>query len=77
MFGGIYPFDTVSFMMGLWGNYRIKAFDGSKYYTVAEGYSKDYRVTVKLDRPITSSYQLKIELDNPLGFAIDPGIVIC
>lgn len=77
MFGGIYPFDTVSFMMGLWGNYKIKAFDGSKYYTVAEGYSKDYRVTVKLDRPITSSYQLKIELDNPLGFAIDPSIVIC
>lgn len=77
MFGGIYPFDTVSFMMGLWGNYRIYAFDGSKYYLVAEGYSKDYRVTVKLDKPITSSYQLKIELDNPRGFAMEPDIRIC
>lgn len=77
MFGGIYPFDTVAFVMALWGNYKISAFDGSKYYTVAEGYSKDYRVSVKLDKPITSSYQIKIELDNNLGFALEPDFKIC
>ena len=76
MFGGIYPFDTVSFMMGLWGNYKVYAFDGSKYYVIAEGYSRDYRVTVKLDAPITSSYQIKIELDNQWGFALEPNITV-
>ena len=76
MFGGIYPFDTISFNMALWGNYKISAFDGSKYYTIAEGYSKDYRVTVRLDKPITSSYQVKIELDNQWGFGFDPDFKI-
>ena len=76
MFGGIYPFDTVSFNMALWGSYKIYAFDGSKYYTVAEGYCNDYRVKVKLDEPITSSYQIRIELDNQWGFGLDPDFKI-
>ena len=74
MFGGIYPFDTVSFQTGWRGRYKISAFDGSKYYTIAEGETKSVRVTAKLDQPITNSYQVKIECQS--GFAIDPEIII-
>ena len=35
-FGGIYPFDTVSFVGALWGNYDISAFDGSSPLTANE-----------------------------------------
>ncbi len=76
MFGDIYPFDTISFNMALWGNYKISAFDGSKFYKIAEGYSNNYLVTVKLDTPITSSYQIKIELQNILGFSLEPDFKI-
>ena len=74
MFGGIYPFDTVSFQTGWRGRYKISAFDGSKYYTIAEGETDSVRVTAKLDQPITNSYQVKIECQS--GFAIDPEIII-
>lgn len=69
-FGGIYPFDTVSFLGSLWGNYEICAFDGAKFYTIDAGYSPDYRVTLKLDEPIEGAYQIKIKCD--CGFALDP-----
>ena len=74
-FGGIYPFDTVSFLGALWGNYEIQAFDGSKFYTLDKGYSQDYRVTLKLDNPIEDSYQIRITFDS--GFAIEPDFIVC
>ena len=73
-FGGIYPFDTVSFLGSLWGNYEFFAFDGSKFYSIGSGYSQDYRVTIKLDQPIESSYQIKITCEN--GFAIEPDFMV-
>ena len=73
-FGGIYPFDTVSFLGALWGNYEFFAFDGSKFYSIGSGYSPDYRVTLKLDAPIEGSYQIKITCD--CGFATDPDFMV-
>ena len=73
-FGGIYPFDTVSFLGALWGNYEIFAFDGAKFFTIGSGYSADYRVTLKLENPIEASYQIKIRCE--CGFAIDPDFMV-
>lgn len=67
-FGGIYPFDTVCFNV-YWpgGEYKISAFDGSKYYFIASGTAIEHFVHVKLDQPVTSSYQVKIEYSKPLS----------
>ena len=73
-FGGIYPFETVSFVGHLWGKYEFFAFDGSKFYSIGAGYSPDYRVTLKLDTPIESSYQIKITCEN--GFAVEPDFMV-
>ena len=73
-FGGIYPFDTVSFVGHLWGKYEFFAFDGSKFYSIGAGYSPDYRVTLKLDNPIESSYQIMITCEN--GFALEPDFMV-
>ena len=73
-FGGIYPFDTVSFLGALWGNYEFFAFDGSKFYSIGAGYSPDYRVTLKLDEAISSSYQIKIRCE--CGFSTEPDFMV-
>ena len=73
-FGGIYPFDTVSFLGSLWGKYDFLAFDGSKFYSIGSGYSQDYRVTLKLDSPIETSYQIKIVCES--GFATEPDFMV-
>ena len=73
-FGGIFPFDTISFVGRFWCKYEISAFDGSKFYTVADGDSSDYRVTVRLDRPIDSSYQIKIACER--GFSTEPDFCV-
>ena len=70
MFGGIFPFDRISFMTRGGSEYRVYAFDGSKYYPIAEGKASTYRVSIELDEPITSSYQIKIESSR--GFQLDP-----
>ncbi len=72
LFGGIYPFDSISFVSTnhLGARYEIFAFDGSKYYSIAEGKADDYNINVKLDSPIETSYQVKIVSDS--RFAIDP-----
>ena len=73
-FGGIFPFDTVSFLGSLWGSYEISAFDGAKFYSIGAGYSPDYRVTLKLEKPIETAYQIKIRCDA--GFAVDPDFMV-
>ena len=73
-FGGIFPFDTISFVGRFWCKYEISAFDGSKFYTVADGDSSDYRVTVRLDKPIDSSYQIKIACER--GFSTEPDFCV-
>ena len=74
-FGGIYPFDTVSFVGALWGNYEVFAFDGSKFYSISSGYSQDYRVEAKFKEPIEGSYQIKITCEN--GFSTEPDFIVC
>ena len=73
-FGGIFPFDTVSFVGALWGKYEFFAFDGAKFYSIGAGNSPDYRVTLKLDEPITESYQIKITCEN--GFSTEPDFIV-
>ena len=73
-FGGIFPFDTISFLGALWGNYEIFAFDGAKFYSIGAGYSPDYKVTLKLDEPIETAYQIKIKYD--CGFAVEPDFMV-
>ena len=73
-FGGIFPFDTISFLGALWGNYEIFAFDGAKFYSIGAGYSPDYKVTLKLDEPIETAYQIKIKCD--CGFAVEPDFMV-
>ena len=75
MFGGIYPFDTVSFNVR-WhgGKYKVSAFDGSKYYTVAEGVTDEYTCTVKLSEEISTSYQVMIETEQE--FASEPNFIV-
>ena len=70
MFGGIFPFERISFMTRGGSEYRVSAFDGSKYYTIAQGKASTYRVLIELDEPITTSYQIKIE--SSMGFQSDP-----
>lgn len=70
MFGGIFPFERISFMTHGGSEYRVYAFDGSKYYTIAQGKASTYRVFIELDEPIASSYQIKIESSK--GFQLDP-----
>ena len=73
-FGGIFPFDTISVLGALWGNYEIFAFDGAKFYSIGAGYSPDYKVTLKLDEPIETAYQIKIKYD--CGFAVEPDFMV-
>ncbi len=73
-FGGIYPFDTVSFVKGFGGGYKIYAFDGSKFYPIKEENNINFKITVKLDEPITSSYQIKIVAD--CGIMAEPDFVV-
>ncbi len=75
MFGGIYPFDTVAFnvrFMG--GDYKISAFDGSKFYTLAEGCANSYQVKVDLPTRVEGSYQIKIEYSKT--FSQEPDIIV-
>ena len=69
-FGGIYPFDTVSFNMQYQGEYRISAFDGANFYEIASGWCGDYVLDLNLGRVIDSSYQIQIW--SKTGFRDEP-----
>jgi hypothetical protein len=69
-FGGIYPFDTVSFNMQYQGEYKISAFDGANFYEIASGWCGDYVLDLNLGRVIDSSYQIQIR--SQTGFRDEP-----
>ena len=69
-FGGIYPFDTISFNTKYQGHYKIYAFDGAEFYEIANGWEGDYIVDLQLDKVIDSSYQIKIWCQT--GFRDEP-----
>ncbi len=67
-FGGIYPFNQISFNLESGGTYQIFAFSGTDWYEIASGSTDDRAVTVKLDKPIEDSYQIKIRSTSPFWF---------
>ena len=69
-FGGIYPFDTVSFNMNYQGYYKVSAFDGANFYEIANGWEGDYIVDLQLEKVIDSSYQIRIWCNT--GFRDEP-----
>ena len=69
-FGGIYPFDRISFNMKYQGWYKISAFDGANFYEIANGWEGDYIVDLQLEKVIDSSYQIQIWCNT--GFRDDP-----
>ena len=75
MFGGIFPFDTVVFNVHwIGGDYKIYAFDGSKFYVIAEGRANGYQVRVDLPARVEGSYQIKIEYSKT--FSQEPDIIV-
>jgi len=73
-FGGIYTFDTISFVKEFGGGYAIYAFDGAKFYLIKQETNKNFKITVKLDEPISSSYQIKIVADQ--GIMAEPDFIV-
>lgn len=75
LFGGIYPFDTVAFnVRWMWGDYKVSAFDGSKFYVIAEGCANSYQVKVDLPMRVEGTYQIKIEYSKT--FSQEPDIIV-
>ncbi len=77
-FGGIYPFNTVSFNgMGVW-QYKLSAFDGAKFYTIYEGSKPSQRETVYLKETVETSYQLRFEVFDDTDLSgLDIGVFEC
>ena len=75
IFGGIYSFDKVVFSVR-WagGDYKISAFDGSKFYVIAEGRADGYQVKVDFSTRVEGSYQIKIEYSKT--FSQEPDIIV-
>ena len=56
------------------GGYAIYAFDGAKFYLIKQETNKNFKITVKLDEPISSSYQIKIVADQ--GIMEEPDFIV-
>ena len=70
-FGGIYPFNTVSFHPKQHTNYRILAFNGQSYEKIAEGKCDAVWDKIQMPFVIDSSYKIKIETESGF-FEEDP-----
>ncbi len=62
-FGGIFPFNTISYKTAAPSEYRIEAFDGTEFYTVAEGISQEAHSTVSVDT-VSGAYQIRITVSE-------------
>jgi hypothetical protein len=70
-FGGVYPFNTVTFnSIGMW-KYEIYAFDGSNYQLVHTGYKPHRNEIARLPETVKTSYKMKLVTTAP----IDPETV--
>lgn len=70
-FGGVYPFNTVTFnSTGMW-KYEIYAFDGSNYQLVHTGYKPHRNEIARLPETVKTSYKMKLVTTAP----IDPETV--
>jgi len=59
-FGGIYPFNTITFNGNHIWDYEIFAFDGAKFYSIYKDRLPERNHVIHLDKTIESSYKLKI-----------------
>lgn len=59
-FGGIYPFNTITFNGNHIWDYELFAFDGSKYYSIFKDSKPERHQVIHLDKTIDSSYKLKL-----------------
>lgn len=59
-FGGVYPFNTVTFSTsGMW-KYEIYAFDGSNYQLIYTGFKPHRNQITKLPETVRTSYKMKL-----------------
>lgn len=73
-FGGIYPYNTVSFCGdGMW-KYKIEAFNGSEFYEIHCGTCPANQEVIRLPEPIEGTYQLRLtserSIDSGLGIRV-------
>ena len=67
-FGGIYPFNYISFTGRGKGNYQVSVFNGSRYEPLAEGeLTRGGKTIVKLMTPIEDSYQIQVYSETSFG----------
>ncbi len=66
-FGGIYPFNTVSFLNTRRGEYEIFAFNGTQYESIRKGIAERVIQHLYFPTPIEGSYQIKIYSES--GFS--------
>ena len=67
-FGGIYPFNYISFTGRGKGNYQVSVFNGSRYEPLAEGeLTRGGKTIVKLMAPIEDSYQIQVYSETSFG----------
>ncbi len=59
-FGGIYPFNTITFNGNHIWDYEIFAFDGAKFYSIYKDSLPERHHVIHLDKTIESSYKLKL-----------------
>ena len=65
-FGGVYPFNTVTFNSnGMW-KYEIWAFDGSNYQLVYTGLKPHRNQITRLKETVRSSYKMKLVTTAPI-----------
>ena len=66
-FGGVYPFNTVSFnSLGGW-KYEIYAFDGSNYQLIFTGHKAGKEQVVRLPETVKTSYKMKLVSTSPIN----------
>ena len=59
-FGGIYPFNTITFNGNHIWDYELFAFDGAKFYSIYKDRLPERHHVIHLDKAIESSYKLKL-----------------
>ncbi len=66
-FGGIYPYNSLTFNVSRKCDFTIYAFSGTSWYEVKKGEASGL-TKVTLDKPIADSYQVKISLSEQFAF---------
>lgn len=73
-FGGIYPFNTVTFNGNHIWDYELFAFDGSKFYSLFADSKPERHQVIHLDKTVESSYKIKLVTGRAGTEELDIGI---